>query len=365
MNQWNAKNERVKRDYFRFQTEAKQKSKATLKGIVKAIDRFEKYNNLKDFSTFNKEQAIAFKKHLTTQKAERSEQPLSKATVFSTLNTLKDFFQWIAWQPGFKSKIHVPDIEYFNLSEKEISIAKAPKLKEFPSLEQIRKAINNIPTETVVNRRDRALLAFTILTGMRDAAIASLRIKHINLASSPIMVKQEPNQVNTKFSKQIFTHFLPVGDDFAEIFKSWMTELKESLYYSPNDPVFPRTRVELNDQQFFQSNGLEPVCWANASSIRQIFKNAFESAGLNYYNPHLFRDTLVHYGQEVCKTPEEFKAWSQSLGHSSPLTTFASYGNLDPRRQGVVLGQITTKRDKTIDEDTTALVLQLAERLKK
>lgn len=346
--QYNSKNERIKRDYFRFQTEAKRKSKGTLKGIIKAVDRFETYTQFKDFSTFNKEQAIGFKKHLTGLKADRSQEPLSKATVLTTLNILKDFFQWIAWQPGYKSKIHVPDIEYFNLSEKEVSIAKATKLKEFPTIEQIRKVISSMPTATNINRRDRALLAFTILTGMRDAAIASVRIQHVNLNSTPIMVKQEPDQIKTKFSKQIFSHFLPVGDDFAEIFISWITELKETLYYGPCDPVFPKTRVRQNEQQFFQPDGLEPACWANASPIRDIFKAAFEKAGLPYYSPHRFRDTLVHYGQEICKTPEEFKAWSQSLGHSSPLTTFTSYGSIDPHKQGKILKQIGTSTEYKI-----------------
>ena len=364
MSQYNAKNERIKRDYFRYQTEAKQKSKATLKGTIKAIDRFEIYNQFKDFSTFNKEQAIAFKKHLINQKAEKSQLPLSKATVLSTMNTLKDFFQWIAFQPGYKSKIHVPDIEYFNLSEKEVRVAKAAKLKDFPSLEQIRKTIKNMPVETLINRRDRTLLAFAILTGMRDAAIASVKIKHINLSSSPIMVKQEPDQVKTKFSKQIFTHFLPVGDDFVEIFKSWITELKETLYYKPNDSVFPKTKLRLNDQQFFESDGLDVVCWANASPIRKIFKTAFQAAGLPYFSPHRFRDTLVHYGQEICKSPEEFKAWSQSLGHDSPLMTFVSYGTLDPYRQGKVLAQIKCGTDVKNDSEDLKMLIQLVNKLK-
>jgi hypothetical protein len=35
-----------------------------------------------------------------------------------------------------------------------------------------------MPVETAIERRDRALIAFTILTGARDGAIASLKLKH-------------------------------------------------------------------------------------------------------------------------------------------------------------------------------------------
>jgi len=55
--------------------------------------------------------------------------------------------------------------------------------------------------------------------------------------------------------------------------------------------------------------------WTTATPIRTIFREAFEGAGLPYFNPHSFRNTLVRLGQDVCQTPEQFKAWSQNLGH--------------------------------------------------
>jgi hypothetical protein len=44
-----------------------------------------------------------------------------------------------------------------------------------PTLEQIRHVIRTLPATTEIERRDRALIAFTILTGARDGAIASLK----------------------------------------------------------------------------------------------------------------------------------------------------------------------------------------------
>lgn len=46
---------------------------------------------------------------------------------------------------------------------------------------------------------------------------------------------------------------------------------------------------------------------------------------------------LVHLGETVCRTPEDFKAWSQNLGHEAVLTTFRSYGEVSPRRQQEIL----------------------------
>jgi hypothetical protein len=41
-----------------------------------------------------------------------------------------------------------------------------------------------------------------------------------------------------------------------------------------------------------------------------------------------------------CKTPEAYKAWSQNLGHASPLTTFTSYGNVAQHRQDEILAEM-------------------------
>lgn len=352
MTKYNANNERIKRNYLRHQKEANQKADSTITGIQNAINRFEAYTNYKNFSTFNKEQAIAFKKHLAQLKTLRTGEPFSKSTILSTLNLLKEFFRWLSCQPGFKSKIHLPDIDYFNPSDKDISIAKASKFKSFPTLEQIKKVIFTMPCETDIQRRDRALIAFTILTGMRDSALASLRLKHVDLSKSPPLVKQEPDLVKTKFSKQIFTYFFPVGDEIAQIAIDWIKELREEKHYGINDPVFPQTRVGHDQNASFTVEGLEPICWASTTPIRQIFKEAFQDAGLPYFNPHLFRDTLTHFGQEICNSAESFKAWSQNLGHENVLTTLTSYGYLDTHRQGEIMKALKNRQNETITLST-------------
>ena len=60
-------------------------------------------------------------------------------------------------------------------------------------------------------------------------------------------------------------------------------------------------------------------------------------AGLPYFNPHSLRNTLVCLGETICQTPEQFKAWSQNLGHEGVLTTFYSYGEVGNRRQGEII----------------------------
>lgn len=350
MRKLNPQNERLKRSYCRFLRDARGKSEQTIDAARKALDRYEHNTGAKDFKSFNREQAIGFKERLASTKRVRSDQRLSHSTQTATLAALKEFFTWLAWQPGYKSKIHVPDIEYLNPSMKDAAVAKAAKLRDFPSLEQIRAAISSMPIDTVVARRNRALIAFAILTGIRDRALASLSLRHVDLSKSPPLVRQEPDRVATKFSKGIVTYFFPMGDDLARIVSKWIFELRSVHLFGPNDPVFPRTKVIRGNNSEFYAAGVEPRHWSDAAPIRQIFRDAFTAANLPYFPPHSFRHTLGHLMQTACKTGQQIKAWSQNLGHESVGTTLTAYGRIDPHRQGEVIGSISIDANEPSEE---------------
>jgi hypothetical protein len=129
----------------------------------------------------------------------------------------------------------------------------------------------------------------------------------------------------------------PVGEEIRKIVADWVTYLREDKLWGNDDPLFPATRVALGATRQFEASGLEREHWSSASPIRTIFREAFVSAGLPYFNPHSVRSTLVQLGQEICKSPEQFKAWSQNLGHEKVLTTFLNYGEVACQRQGEII----------------------------
>jgi integrase len=330
-----AANERIKRQYFTYLVEALGQSEQSVDAAAKAIARFEDYTRHKDFKSFHIEQAKAFKRDLAEQRAGRSGEPLSKATLYATLTALKRFFIWLAGQPGYKSRISYSDAEYFNLSAKETRIAKATRPQRVPTLEQIRCVIQNMPTTSDIERRDRALIAFAILTGARDGAIASLKLRHVDIAAGT--VDQDAREVQTKFSKSFVTVFFPVGDDIRAVVAEWVTYLRREKLWGLDDPLFPATMVVVGDNLRFEAAGLDRKHWSNAGPIRAVFKEAFKAVGLPYFNPHSFRKTLALLGGELCQTPEQYKAWSQNLGHEHVLTTFTSYGNVSSHRQAEII----------------------------
>jgi site-specific recombinase XerD len=152
----NPNNERIKRKYFAYLKEAQRHSEPTVDAAAKALNRFEVYTKYRDFKVFHFEQAIAFKRHLAEQRAVRSGENLSKATLHVTLTHLKRFIQWLAWQPGYKSRFQYSDADYFNLSEKDTRVATAHREQKAPTLEQIAHVISTMPSSTEIERRDRA-----------------------------------------------------------------------------------------------------------------------------------------------------------------------------------------------------------------
>ncbi|BCG63831.1 MAG: integrase/recombinase XerD [Methyloprofundus sp.] len=288
----------------------KRQNESSVDAVAKAVSRFESYTKYRDFKVFHFEQAVGFKKHLAQQRNQQTGKPLSKATLNSTLRHIKTFFQWLAMQSGYKSRINYTDTEYFNLSEKEVRIATVRRETPVPTMEQIKHVIESMPNKSDIERRNRGLIAFTLLTGARDSAIASMKLKYVDIIGNSVF--QDAREVKTKFSKTFTTFFFPVGDD--------------------------RT---------FKESGFKKEHWSTASPIRTIFRDAFESADLPYFNPHSFRKTLVTLGQKICQSPEEFKSWSQNLGHEYVLMTLYSYGEVQQYRQGEIFQQLKSPRSSS------------------
>ena len=135
------------------------------------------------------------------------------------------FFQWLSLQPGFKSRLTYSNAEYFNTSAKDERIAKATREKPVPSLEQIRHVLSSMPAGSDIERRARALIAFAILSGARDDAIASMSLKNVDLERRRI--SQSPREgVRTKNGKSITSTFFPVGTDIEAIVSEWIGYLR-------------------------------------------------------------------------------------------------------------------------------------------
>lgn len=148
----------------------------------------------------------------------------------------------------------------------------------------------------------------------------------------------------TRVTPRITTYFFPVGEEIHGIVAEWVNYLREEKMWGSDDPLFPATRIVVGATRQFEAEGLERAHWSSAEPIRKVFHEAFERADLPYFNPHSFRNTLAQLGEKLCKSPEDYKAWSQNYGHEKVLTTFMSYGKVPPERQGEIIRGLTLGR---------------------
>jgi site-specific recombinase XerD len=288
----NGPNERVKRQYLHILKETKGRDEASLDAAAKAIDRFEEHSKHRDFKKFHVELARAFKANLTATRNARTGEPLSASTIHSTLAALKAFFAWLAQQPGYRSRIKLADAEYFNAPDNLSRVATARRYKACPTVNQVRAMIEAIPPGTEFQQRDRALIAFALLSGARDRAIVSFKLKHIDIENK--LIEQDARDVRTKRAKTFTTWFFPVGEDTRKIFVDWVAFLRDQKGFGPEDPLFPKSKVAPGQDLEFRSVGLDRAHWANANKVREIFREARALAGLPYFNPHRFETLLCN-----------------------------------------------------------------------
>jgi integrase/recombinase XerD len=191
-----------------------------------------------------------------------------------------------------------------------------------------------MPEDNEYRQRDKAIFALLMLTAARDGALASLLLKHVDLNDESIM--QDAREVRTKASKTFPTWFFPVEPVYLEFFRNWVIYLRKDQLFGLNDPLFPKPRpVAVNGD--FKQIGFLRNPYAGTTHIRKVVAQAFTAVGLPKFNPHSFRKTIIALAMERKLTHEEFKAWSQNLGHESVVTTMTSYMPVSLGRQRELL----------------------------
>lgn len=330
-----AENGRKKRDYREYLLEAKGYDEETCQQAEIAIGKLEVFLKGKPFSCLTKGQVIEFKKWLLLGGSGLAGRPLSRTYVDKILKHCRLFYHWIRNFTGYQSDELALAVEYFQSSKKDRKLCAAAIRKPTPKLEELRRVVAAMPCDSVLERRDRAVVATLLLTGARDDALASLLLRHVNLDDR--IVYQKAPEVRTKNAKSIETNLFPIGFDIESILFDWIGELVGVHGFSPDDPLFPPILRKSGENGLLVEAGLSREVWKTAHSVRKIFREACSRVGLPYRDPHSVRRTLTQIGQKSCKTPEEFKAWSQNLGHERVTTTLANYGHVEPWRQAEIM----------------------------
>lgn len=344
-------NARIRLAYQGYLKEALGNSEKSNIAAMAALNIWEKFTRGREFRRIHPKLVIAFKQHILEHVSETTRKPFSDSTIVHILGHCQAFYQWLVKQKGFKS-VDQTAIDYFKATRRQLALARSPKPRPVPRIEDVVSMILALPFDTIEQRRDRAMVVFLLLTGLRAGALASLLLKHIDLKR--LAVFQDASEVRTKSSKTILTFLYQIDPVITGFAINWVQELKD-LGFSEDSPLFPPHRLLLA-----HTNGIAGVSaadlqvWSNSTPVRRIIKAAFESHGLDYCTPHQFRHAIVRYYLARGITLDQAWCLSINLGHKSLGTTLAHYGMPTDERRQSVIQDMGLEADP---EDTGALVL--------
>lgn len=315
---------RILYQYIRYLKEAKGRKDGTIKKAEQALNKW--FLEAKGYSTnkpLHSDMIIIFKEHLRKPKPDGS--TLAPGTRADILLQIREFFQWLSIQPGYKSKINASVLSYFHPSPEESSYRKHHTSREYPTLHQVKIIVNSIELNSPLDARDQALIAFLLISGIRVDAAASLNIGSLNRRN--MSIEQDPRMgARTKFSKFIKTYLINFDNELLQIFLNWHESLLNKGFGN-KDPLFPKAQTKQEGLSFVPSTELSRE-FMSASQIRKIVKQHCYSANMAYFNPHSFRHACVSLAFERARDAQDIKAISINIGHESAVHVIDTYGQL-------------------------------------
>jgi len=285
---FNATNERMKYKYRRHLRHIGQRDEKTILDALKHIREYELFTDFAGFDKYNAEFADRYIQSLIRR-------DLTLSFISNNIRSVKEFLRWLERQRGYRSKINYNHIDYLNIPRNLQNTAKATEYQKSYQYEQIIQTIRKMPSKTEKEKRDQAIISLQALCGLRISELRSVKMQNLIGEDGQYFIYVTPKNMNVKFAKTREANFMTLPDDIKNNVLDWFEYLK-SLGFKDNDPLFPVINNRFGTTslliQTMQKDGIK-----SDTTIRNIFRTAFEAAGFEYIKPHSFRKTMVRHTQ--------------------------------------------------------------------
>src|SRR5215467_9403975 len=115
--------------------------------------------------------------------------------------------------------------------------------------------------------------------------------------------------------------------------------------------AIPRNEDRGWGQSAFRGIGPRPQALEQRRPYPSDFQGRLRGCGAAILQPAQLSEDLSP------STPEEYKAWSQNLGHENVLTTFSSYGDVARHRQAEIIRAFGTSEQHACISSSSLIVL--------
>jgi integrase/Zn ribbon nucleic-acid-binding protein len=320
----------------------------TIDAHLIAIRDFERFVGGKSFERITITDAAAWRVEVTRRaSASGADGGMSRSSARHRASHLRKFFEWLAKRPGTKNLDGVS--EYFALPRRFNAGPELRPVKVYPTLDEALEMLSSLPCRTLKDRRDRAIFAMAFVAGLRESALITLRVRHVDIVRK--RVHHDARDLNAKNGKSFEIDWFPRTEPFQAMVLDWITEVRDLGLFG-DDALFPDIRM-IGGRDLASSSRESIAPMRTAGAVDAIFAKARK--GRRHYTPHSARHALAALGDKLCRTPEERKAWSLNLGHASEAVTWSHYGKVDDTRKAIIFTDFNLIQTWTHEEMTLML----------
>ncbi len=352
---WIPMNERVLHDFLAY---CGRYNPRTVEAIMASIRDFERSLGPKPFDRLTHRDVDAWRAALLKRGAADAPDAKSRSTIRHRASHVKAFLKWLVQQEGYR-RLKAGLAEYAVLPKAASAQLLQPPPRPYPSIEEALALIDAMPAGTPRERRDRAIVAFVFLTGLRADTTASIRFGDVDPTARTVRV--DARAVRAKNGKSLEIFWFPVGEAFEAVVRGWIDELA-SRGARAEDAFFPKDEALAGDGPLVRADDAPLERWASSDAIRRAFAIACGAAGGSAYTPHAARHSLKALGDRICRTEADRDGWSRNLGHESRQITVSHYAKLTDGQRKAVFDRLRSGETET-DEEKDLLLAYFEHRL--
>ena len=309
------------------------------------------FKNLK--TTFNAEFAKKYKEYIIEKD--------SISTVTQKCYQLTRFYQYLYSNPekyenickGLKVLKPNRKETIFRTSQKQSSESEKFAMSDFERLV-------DFPENNVIDKRDKALLCFLLLSAgridaIRTAPICSFNTKNYDFIQNPQL------GMKTKFSKYIDSTLFRFKQEYIDIIVNWVNLLVKDYKFGKSAPLFPKITVDYKDTSKYI---VTKEFYKNQGSISSILRKRFKNIGQKGYSAHKFRHLALDTALGLVKNGKQFKAVTQNVGHESVTTVMKSYANMKPQEYKKIVKDLVPddSEERLIKDVSTEELLEIVKK---
>ena len=325
----------------------------TVDAILYGWTRFEIFSGHRDFAKLDGEQVIQFRDHLKDAFSEQTGKPLSRSSVLHILGDCRICFEWLSGRKGFRG-IDRDAVSYFGMPRKDRKLLRNPKERRVADIADLKQVLAQMEGSSLVDRRNRAIVSVFLLTGLRIDSVASVLLKLVDLERRCIDADATQMRLKGDRSEKVF--FLPIDALAEKYFVEWVGELK-SLGFPEESALFPKTPTLQAIRNGAVPASVDFSVWKGTKQVREVFKNVFDKAGVDYAIPHNVRKSIVAHYFSFGLTPEEILALSANLAHISLDTTIKSYAKPPEERRRHLIANLKRFENEEYSESIQQMTI--------